>query len=39
MKMKLLSTLLNHNCQPIGYVPAVFPMFKSHVGVPTSFQQ
>lgn len=29
MKVELLSTLLNHNCQQIGYVQAVFPMLKS----------
>ena len=41
MKVELLSTLQNHNCQQIGYVQAMFPMFKSFVyvcgGVPASF--
>lgn len=38
MKMELLSTLQNRNCQQIGDVQTVFPMFKSCVGVPASFQ-
>ena len=33
MKVELLSTLQNHNCQQIGYVQAMFPMFKSFVYV------
>ena len=41
MKVELLSTLQNHNCQQIGYIQAMFPMFKSCVcvggGVPASF--
>lgn len=42
MKVELLSTLQNHNCQQIGYIQAMFPMFKSFVcvcggGVPASF--
>lgn len=39
MKVEFLSTQQNRNCQQIGYVQAVFPMFKSCVGVPASFQQ
>lgn len=37
MKVEFLSTLQNRNCQQIGYVQAVFPTFKSCVGVPASF--
>lgn len=33
MKVELLSTLQNHNCQQIGYIQAMFPMFKSFVYV------
>ena len=33
MKVELPSTLENHNCQQIGYIQAMFPMFKSFVCV------
>lgn len=39
MEVELLRTLQNHNCQQIGYVQAVFPMFKSCVKVLASFWQ